>query len=551
MNNHCILSIALLVIVCLQPSFAQDDNTPILLPTQTPPPSSLPPLPDQYRAGQTDSLSSHASIYIQGFHIQGNTILSNAQLEQATQPYIGRQVSIEELHELRKALTHMYIASGYLSSGVLLPDQDVDNGFITLTVIEGVLANIEITGAKRLRSQYLTDRIWLSQHEPLQLSNLEEQLQLLRQDPLIKSVNGQLMPGAKLGESVLSIDIRENTPYQASITVNNHRAPSIGSIRTEMNLAHQNLLGYGDRIGLRYDLTQGLDDFSVNYSIPWLAGKSYVNLAATRSDALVVEEPLNELLIQSKSEGYSLELGYRLYRRLRENLQLSFTLENQRNISFLAGDRFNFSTGVVNGKSEVTVLRFSADWLRHSERQAIALRATLSRGIDLFDPTINADVTDGRFTSLLGQFQWALRFGPRQSQLLLRSNVQLTPDSLFAMEKFPVGGATTVRGYRENQMVRDNGWTTSIEMRHPLFIDQTGQKRIQGAVFLDAGRAWNKDINIPAAKAISSIGGGIVWQYGKYLSGEIYLAHGFRKFSGTDYDLQDDGVHFQLHCNFF
>ena len=61
--------------------------------------------------------------------------------------------------------------------------------------------------------------------------------------------------------------------------------------------------------------------------------------------------------------------------------------------------------------------------------------------------------------------------GWRESHLILRASTQLASDALLAMEKFVVGGHATVRGYRENQFVRDNGFAASAELRFPLFVD--------------------------------------------------------------------------------
>ena len=46
--------------------------------------------------------------------------------------------------------------------------------------------------------------------------------------------------------------------------------------------------------------------------------------------------------------------------------------------------------------------------------------------------------------------------------------MQLTPDPLLPIEQIAIGGIDTVRGYRENQLVVDNGWMTSAELRIPL-----------------------------------------------------------------------------------
>ena len=99
----------------------------------------------------------------------------------------------------------------------------------------------------------------------------------------------------------------------------------------------------------------------------------------------------------------------------------------------------------------------------------IALRSTESIGLDLLGATENSgDVPDGQFFAWLGQAQFARRLFGSDWQLNLRGDVQLTADPLLPIERIAIGGIDTVRGYRENELVVDNGWIASAELRIPL-----------------------------------------------------------------------------------
>jgi hypothetical protein len=100
----------------------------------------------------------------------------------------------------------------------------------------------------------------------------------------------------------------------------------------------------------------------------------------------------------------------------------------------------------------------------------IAARSTFSLGVDALGATVNGGpVPDGQYLAWLGQFQWVRRFDDRGDQFVFRTDLQLAEDPLLPLEQFAVGGASTVRGYRENQLVRDNGFVTSAELRIPTF----------------------------------------------------------------------------------
>jgi hemolysin activation/secretion protein len=220
------------------------------------------------------------------------------------------------------------------------------------------------------------------------------------------------------------------------------------------------------------------------------------------------------------------------------------------------GERFQLSPGAKNGVSNVTAIRPIQDFVHRTQDQVIAGRSRLSFGVDLLDATINSekDVPDGRFFAWLGQVQWVRRF-PRllDTLLIFRADLQITPDSLLTIEQFPVGGRYSVRGYRENTLVRDNAFVTSLEARIPIVRNVPGADYIQLAPFFDYGRSWNA--KLPTTSNINdiySIGIGLrwavtlPWPIPVQSHFEIYWGHKLRDVESLGGNLQDKGVHFQI-----
>jgi hemolysin activation/secretion protein len=140
--------------------------------------------------------------------------------------------------------------------------------------------------------------------------------------------------------------------------------------------------------------------------------------------------------------------------------------------------------------------------------------------------------------------------GPRLGKLVLRADVQLAGDHLLGLEQFALGGADSVRGYRENERVRDNGYFLSLEWRYPIWkkgIDRD----IQAAVFTDMGSAWNKGES-SCDGFLHSLGIGFLWKMNRLARAEIYLAHDLERASDKyEHNLQDDGIHFRFTMDFF
>jgi len=77
---------------------------------------------------------------------------------------------------------------------------------------------------------------------------LQERLLLLQNDPLVKRINAQLAPGLSAGESILNLTVEEAVPTHFAVDMNNHRSPSVGAERIELEALHGNLTGRADRL---------------------------------------------------------------------------------------------------------------------------------------------------------------------------------------------------------------------------------------------------------------------------------------------------------------
>jgi hemolysin activation/secretion protein len=118
------------------------------------------------------------------------------------------------------------------------------------------------------------------------------------------------------------------------------------------------------------------------------------------------------------------------------------------------------------------------------------------------------------------------------------------------MEQFAVGGVNTVRGYPENQLVRDNALTSSIELHIPLIRRGSDESILELVPFFDAGYAWNH-IDEPESELISSAGLGLLFHPNQHIHAEVYWGHPFKSFESDDNDLQDMGFHFNITFSAF
>lgn len=500
---------------------------------------------------------SVAKIELKGIKFVGNTVVSEEELQKIAQPLIGKVVSITELEELSQQISQHYSQQGYVNSGAILPEQQFKDGIITLQIIEGKLSEIRVKGTEWLNPSYISDRLHSGDDQVLNIIELRQNFQQLLLDPLIDRMNGSLIPGRERGDSILDVEVTRARPYQLIFTGDNHRPPSIGSEEGRLSGWVRNLTSFGDIVEGSLVYSQGALGGSGSFSVPLNSYNTRFNFHFNLNDARVVEPTLKSLNIKSHYLDFEFGLVQPLIQTLNRSLNVGLAFDLKKNKTKILGSiPFSFAEGAVNGVSKESVLRFSVDFTERLEHQVFSARSTTSLGINAFAPTWHSDpsLPDGNFVAWLGQVQYAAQVLDTDANLILRGDVQFTDDKLMTLERFALGGRYSVRGYRENEIVRDKGYIVSAELRYPLLKDE-GERSFPGQLtvfpFMDYGAGWNRG-DRENISYLHSIGIGLEWQPFNQVRTEIIYAHALKNPDPkTDYDLQDSGIQWSVSISAF
>lgn len=519
------------------------------LPAYATPPDSeieLPPLPPEWLGERPAGLH----FTLRKIHFSGNRAINDEALHALLAPYHNQRVNIADLEEMRLALTRHYIAAGYINSGAILPDQPIRNGEVTFHLYEGRLDQVRIRGQGRLREAYLLQRLG-SDQEILHIGRLQQRFQQLLSDPLIERLNGALHPGVQPGEAWLDLEVTRAKPYQLGVTLDNHRTPSVGEQSLRLDGELHNLSGWGDRLALEFSASEGVKEGNLRWRLPVGHRPATLSLGLEGSETSVVEGVLARAGVNIRSRFSALHLGYQwpLLQQLEQRLLLGVAFDlRTSNTRFFDGRGYPAAAGIEeDGAARTRVLRFSQEYSQRDSTNAMALRSTFNLGTPWFDATRHPSGPDGRYLSWIGQGRYAHRFSDH-GQLLLTTSLQWSDRSLLPQERLAIGGAKSVRGYRENQQVRDQGGFLSVEYRRPLesgLGQQPGE--LHWALFADGGKGWNRG-QFRDEKPLTSVGAGLLWQYQR-LRAELYLAKALTAPPASDgYSLQDDGIHLRLRA---
>jgi len=526
---------------------------PLMRPLKSPDSESetfvLPAIPPNDQQGGI--VADRRRYVIKAFVFEGATVISENALQDIAKPFAGRAVTIADIESLRQRLTQCYIDRGYVTSGAVIPANALsEDGRLRIRIVEGRLDDVWVHGQERLDAQYIKQRL-IDSDEALNLNQLRDRYQGLLADPLIERMRGRLLPGSELGHSILDVEVTRARPYQITLLGNNYRPPSIGAEGGGFSSWVRNLTGWGDVLDFTVLASEGGERYAGGWSVPLGASSTQLFFRFDEGEAAVIEEPL--ALVGIRSRIHIWEAG--IYQPLIDNLQRHvgmgtlFTVrENQ---TELLGRGFAFVPVDDDGYTQASVWRFYQEYTERFANQGVALRSTFNVGLDMLGATTETDARypDSEFFSWLGQVQYVWQDSDNRSQWVLLGNLQLSNEALLPLEQMAIGGIYSVRGYRENQRVRDQGFNATIEYHYPLWGGAPGAKhKLTLIPFMDYGEAWNIDSE---SSRLHALGLGFNWRF-HALQAEFYWAHPLvdaePKMHGN---LQDDGIHFQVKLDLF
>ncbi|KAM3114575.1 ShlB/FhaC/HecB family hemolysin secretion/activation protein [Phormidesmis sp. 146-33] len=526
---------------------------PIPSPQPLPPSDQQPTLPTPTPTPTAPEPTAPVTIPVRKIEVTGSTILKPGDITPITTPIEGRSVNLEELRTVADAITQLYLNRGFITSRAVLVDQAIVEGVVQIRVVEGSLERIDIEGTQRLKPSYVRSRVQLGAGVPLNKDRLEDQLRLLKSDPLFDNVEASLRPGTGLGQSILTLRVKESQAVNGYIGVDNFSPPSVGSERLGAVLSYRNPTGLGDEVSVSYfrSLQGGSNVFDFNYRVPVNAMNGTVQLRVSPSKSRIIASDFAAFDIRSNTTLYEVSYRQPIIRTPREELALSLGFAFQDGQTFLFNDTpFPFGIGPdADGNSQTRVLKFGQDYVRRDPQGAWALRSQFSLGLDVFDATTNNDpVPDGRFFSWLGQIQRVQRLG-NNHLLIAQADVQLTPDSLLPSQQFVIGGGQSLRGYRQNARSGDNGFRLSLEDRIAILRDASGVPTLQLAPFIEAGSVWNKSSNpnkLTNETFLAAAGLGLIWEPAPRFVVRLDYAIPFVRLTDEGNNAQDKGFFFSV-----
>lgn len=522
-------------------------------PQQILPPSNLSPNPEEQFPDATKE-----TFIVKRFEILDGTVFSQIELDKLLEEFINRPITLNDLYQARQKITDLYISKDYILCGAYIPPQKIRSGIVKIQIVETKLRDIEIKSTQRLNKSYIRSRIAAANNGPLNQQRLLKSLQLLKLNPLIQNLSANLQPGNLPEQIKLVVEVVEAKTFSTQVILDNGRFPSIGSFQRRIQLNEANLLGLGDSLSVGYSNTDASNFFYGSYTLPLNPKNGTLSFNYGTGNSSVIEHPFDTLNIKSASRYYELIFRQPIFQSPTEELTLGLTASRRESEADYAplGKQIPFPQLGANdqGKTRVSALRFFQEWITRGSTQVFAVRSQFNLGLDAFNATVNQDAPDSRFFSWQGQAQWLRLLAP-DTLLLFGFNTQLATRSLVPLEQFSLGGIESVRGYRQDLLLADNGIFASAEVQVPVLRIPKINGMLQLIPFTDFGVVWNNSVsttaNTNSPNTLASIGLGLRWSQDVNFTARIDYGIPLVSVDQPDQTWQENGLYFYFQYNNF
>lgn len=463
---------------------AQLQQIPVapILPT-TPAPDSQPAVAQPQPISGADT----RPVLVQVIVFTGNLVFAAPELEQSSGFNPGTRYTLADLRKLASKVTAHYRDRGYFLAQTLLPAQDITEGMVRFTVMEGHYGQIGLDnqsgvadGVANALLQGLQDTGAVNQEK------LERHILLLNDLPGVQA-RSTLRPGSTPGTADLLVNLAAGSRVNGSVEADNQGNHYTGVYRLGAAMYVNELLGWGDVASVRLlSSGEGLSYGRAAYQLT--AGTATLGLAAS-SLYYRVGESFASLQSSGSAQTGTVFTSYPLVRARRQNLSIQWSLDykdfddrtgagspshttknSRRHTLGLKGD---FQDGQSNAAG-----RYALSWAHGT----INLQDATTRDNDASSAQSNGD-----FDKLGYSFSWQQE-NPEKRTLYVSVTGQAASKNLDASEKFSLGGPGGVRAYPSGEASGDEGLVLTLEVRTPWpALSQYLAGTAQAVAFIDVG----------------------------------------------------------------
>lgn len=490
-------------------------------------------------------------VVVKGFSFTGNTGIGSSELQGLLAGYVDQTCGLERLRQAADKVTAEYQRRGFTLAKAYIPQQQIESGIITISVVEGRIGQIVIEGNTNYSSNFI--RRYINGGDPdrqLTIEQLERGLLLLNSKFTDLKVSANIEPGKEQGTADVQIKVEDRAPLHLTLSSNNYGSKYVSRFRfgaqgewvnaviPGAKLTASTMIGEQPEnmkvISGSYEFpvnsvgtTIGVSAFDGNFDM----GKDFEELGIHNQETSG-EFFISQPLIKRRLSSLSAKLGFRVadtrYYYLDE---LSGKDKTRAVFAQLLGDQFNWG-----GRSYFSLLCSQGLGTSFGGSDANEVLPPSRQNSSNAFTRINFDL--GRFQPISEVFS-----------TILRISAQWSDSALMAGEEWLIGGVNSVHGYTSGEASGDRGYMTSLSVTAAP-LEKKGLLQI--STYLDHGFAYKKYYSIGSTQTheLTGIGLGVASHFDTVASTDVRLDIGIPLTSSTNYQSEKPVIYLETAFRF-
>ncbi|HBO24333.1 MAG TPA: ShlB/FhaC/HecB family hemolysin secretion/activation protein [Providencia sp.] len=381
---------------------------------------------------------------------------------------VGHCIGVEGINLLVTDVQNRLISHGWITSRVLVPEQDLSTGQLNLVVLPGKVQKVVFTDDS---SQYSTLYTAMPAHSGnlLDLRDIEQGLENLQRLPTVQA-SMEMVPGDGPGETQIVINRQQSRYWHAGAWVDNTGSKSTGKNQVGVMLALDNPASLSDLfyITATRDLSFSSDKDTTNYSAHYSVPFGYWQFATTASDyeyTQTIAGTNSDIRYHGKSKSLNLQLSNVLYRDATAKTTATYDVNLRETRNFVG------ETEIENQKRRTTAWKLGLNHRQYVGQSTLNVGASYQHGTRWFGamPAFEEFSSKGSqdyatALAIIMQFSASasIPFTLAEQPLRFESQYlrQISDRPLTPQDQFSIGNRWSVRGFDgERTLSADEGWT--------------------------------------------------------------------------------------------
>lgn len=455
-----------------------------------------------------------------------------------------RGITLGQIEAIADRITKFYRERGFILAKAYIPKQEVRDGIVTLTLLLGILGNVEVNKNNMYSTSTLKSVFDSSLTKPVTSEQIEENLYLINDFPGI-SVNGFFEPGHQVGDTKLNINVKKESRYKYNFRLDNHGTKATGLYRAYLDFQVNNPLGNADLINasiLNASSPSNTQFWRLFYQTKLFSPRIKLSIGTSENQFIVDKSDLGTSQDLSGTVNVQdVGLRYDIKRSRKNNAKLELKYET------IASDLLigTFSSG-LNEKVNNLSLIYSFDSLNEKSRRLHqgAVKVTTAKIGSEVDKGQDSDYQVYSLDYTILGFVKVPLFDST-SRLIIRSALQYTGKKISSVSRSGLAGPTRARAYSSDVFSADDALFLGIDwvFNAPSFIGDY-KDIFKPFVFADYsyGNQYSVSDGINTVTGqLADIGFGFQVAYKHNLSGNLLFAFPmFDKFSDPDVKIKEN-----------